>query len=432
MAMVLVFLVSISNVWADLPYIAVGEAKTRKTVLAVSSLLVAAPQLKDFGQSVEKTLTSDLLYVDYFKVPDAKRHMEKPGASIDPGAFSMGDWSAIGAEFLVKPRLIESDGKLALEANLFEVRTGKLIFSKKWMATRTEAKLLAHNLANAVVESLTGAPGIFLTKITMTCDRTGKKEIYVMDFDGTSVKQITSHRSIAMAPNWSPDNSKIAYSLYTRHKNNVRNIDLYEFDFASNTVRLLSNRTGINSGALYHPDGKHLGLTMSFLGNPEIFLLNPTKGEATRLTSSYGFDVDPTFSPDGKQLAFVSSRSGKPMVYAMNLDGTSVRRLTFAGRYNASPSWSPTNNKIAFAGWIDGIFDIFIMNPDGSKIERLTKKQSNNEDPSFAPDGQFIAFSSNRAGTKNIYVTNTDGSMVRRLTFGLGNCVAPKWSSLPK
>jgi TolB protein len=96
---------------------------------------------------------------------------------------------------------------------------------------------------------------------------------------------------------------------------------------------------------------------MSFLGNPEIFMLDAGGGNVTRVTSSFGFDVDPTWSPDGKSLSFVSSRAGMPMVFRMDAGGGNVKRLTYAGHYNATPSWSPQNNKIAFAGWIDRRFD---------------------------------------------------------------------------
>ena len=70
--------------------------------------------------------------------------------------------------------------------------------------SRSDPKTIAHTFANNIVEALTGLPGIFLTKIAISCDRTGKKEIYVMNFDGTEVKQVTRHRSIAFAPAWSP------------------------------------------------------------------------------------------------------------------------------------------------------------------------------------------------------------------------------------
>jgi len=415
------------------PYIPVGTAKTKKTVIAFADVRTAgSPDPSDLARAIRETVVSDLNFMDLFKFLERSAFVEPAGAGITVDQFKLSDWTSIGAEFVVKTRLTREPGKIELESYLYDTHGAKQVLAKKYVAMPTEAKMVGHSLANDIVTALTGAPGIFLTKIAMSCDRTGNKEIYVMDFDGTDVKQITNHHSIAFAPAWSPDGAKLVYSLYTkRRSNNIKNIDLYEFNFLHNTVRMLSNRKGINSGAAYSPDGSKIALTMSFLGNPEIFTLEPGSNKVTRLTRSFGFDVDPAWSPDGRRMAFVSSRTGMPMVYAMNADGSDAKRLTFAGRYNATPTWSPANNKIGFAGWIDQVFDIFTMNPDGTNIERLTKNQGNNEDPHFSPDGNFIVFSSNRTGQKNIYVMNVDGTFAKRLTYGLGNCVSPKWSNVP-
>lgn len=416
------------------PYISVGQARTKKTVIAFAELQLTNGDLQPAAKAIQETIQKDLSYIDLFRILDRAAFLEKPGAGLRLEQFKVSDWTQIGAEFVVKWRLVPESarGAIALEAYLYDTYGAKQVLGKRYLSTPTDPKPLAHALGNDIVTALTGLPGIFQTRIAMSCDRTGKKEIYVMDFDGSNIKQATQHRSIAFAPAWHPSGTRLAYSVFTRRRDNVKNIDLYELDFETNQVRLLSNRQGMNSGAAYSPDGQTLAATMSFLGNPEIFRLNPHSGQVTRLTKSFGFDVDPSWSPDGQHLAFVSSRSGMPMVFRMSLDGSDVKRLTYAGRYNATPSWSPTNNKIAFAGWIEGRFDLFIMNPDGTHIERLTKDQGNNEDPAFSPDGQLIAFSSNRTGQKNIYVMNIDGSFVRRLTFGLGNCVAPRWSAVAK
>lgn len=426
-----------SNAYAQKPYIAVGSAKTKKTVIAFADpkakLYQGVADPSDLGRVIRDTVVSDLNFMDLFKFLDRGAFIEGADAGLTPDKFKMSDWTSVGAEFLVKTQIAREQGKLELEAYLYDTFGAKQILTKKYVAVPGDAKTVGHTLANDIVTALTGAPGIFLTKIAMSCDRTGNKEIYIMDFDGTDVKQITRHNSIAFAPAWNNEATKLVYSLYTKRKsNNVKNIDLYEFNFANNTIRMLSNRKGINSGAAYAPDGKRIALTMSFLGNPEIFSLDPVSNQVTRLTKSFGFDVDPSWSPDGRKMAFVSSRTGMPMVFRMNIDGSDVTRLTFAGRYNATPTWSLTNNKIGFAGWIDQTFDIFIMNPDGTNIERLTKNQGNNEDPHFSPDGNFIVFSSNRTGQKNIYVMNIDGTFAKRLTYGLGNCVSPKWSNVSR
>ena len=422
-----------SSAFADgSPYIQVGSAKTKKTVIAFPKIVARTPGSSGAADSINEIIVNDLTFMDLFRFLGSSAFIEGPGAGIAPGTFKFSDWTSISDEILIKAAVSEEGSNLVLEGYVYDVQGAKQLLGKRFVAAANDTRTLAHTFANNIVTALTGLPGIFLTKIAMTCDKSGKNEIYIMNFDGTETKQITRHRSLAFAPAWSPDSTRIAYSLVTRHKNNVKNIDLWEFDFTTETVRLLSNRKGINSGAAYSPDGSKIAVTMSFLGDPEIFALDPRANTVTRLTHSPGVDVDPAWSPDGRQLAFVSSRPGRSMVYKMNADGTGVTRLTYAGVYNATPSWSPTNNKLVFAGWLDHGFDIFLMNPDGTNIERLTKNQGNNEDPFFSPDGQFVVFSSNRTGQKNVYAMNVDGTFVKRLTYGMGNCVAPHWSNPPR
>lgn len=415
------------------PYIAVGEAQVKKTVVAIPKIRVLDPTFNGAGDAIRETMVNDLSFMDSFRVLDQSAYIENASTSgIIQGSFKYPDWSSIGSDFLVKTKVTLDPGKaLVLEAHLFNITESKEVLSKIYRSTPGQVRTMAHQLANDIVQNVTGLPGIFLTKIAMSCDRTGKKEIYMMNYDGTEVKQVTHHRSLAIGPAWSPDATKIAYSLMTRHKNNIKNIDVFEFNLVNNTIKMISNRRGINSGPAYSPDGQNLALTLSFGENSELYRLNLRSGKITHLTHSFGVDVDPNWSPDGKYIAFVSTRTGLSMIHRMNADGSNAQRLTFAGKYNATPSWSLQNNKIAFAGWLEGLFDIFIMNPDGSNIERLTKNQGNNEDPYFSPDGNFVTFSSNRTGQKNIYVMNIDGSFVRRLTYGLGNCVSPKWSNPP-
>ncbi len=417
---------------AESPYLKVGKAKTRRIIIAYPSPPTTGAT-RDAATVVQRTIKNDLLFVDTFRFLGDSNFPEvaRSGApSVD--TIRLSAWDAAGAEILLKTAVEGDASTTVFEMSLYDTKRGKQLASKRYTAAKADLTVLGHTVANDIAETLTGLPGIFLTQIAMSCDTTGKKEIYLMDFDGTNQRKLTDHRSIALGPAWSLDAKRLAYSVFTRHPGNIKNIDLFIYDFKSKTVELISNRKGMNSGASFHPKENRLALTMSFLGNPEIFSINLGTKEATRLTTSYGVDVDPVWAPDGQSMAFVSSRSGPPMVYSMDNAGQSVKRLTFAGKYNATPSWSPQNNKIAFAGMIDGHFDIFIMNPDGTNIERLTKDQGGNEDPHFSPDGNFLVFSSNRTGKKNIYVMNIDGTFVKRLTYGLGNCVGPKWSPVLK
>lgn len=420
---------------ADKPYIPVGSARTKKTVIAIqpSRQKMSGAELSQASKTIYDTVSNDLAFMDLFKFLEPSAFIEGAGAGVTFGTFKVTDWSSIGAEFVAKSLISEEGSTFILEGYLYDTLGNRQVISKRYVSAKNDVKVVAHTYANDIVTALTGLKGIFLSKIAMICDRgTRSKEVYMMDFDGSNIRQVTNHRSLAISPAWSPDGKKLAYSVIRKHANNIKNMDLMEFDFTTNTILVLSNRKGINSGAAYAPDGKRLALTMSFLGNPEIFTLDPRSQVVTRITRSMGEDVDPAWSGDGRQMAFVSSRPGMPMVYKMNSDGTGVSRLTFAGRYNASPSWSPQGSKIVFSGWVDGHFDIFVMNSDGTNIERLTKEQGNNEDPFFSPDGNFIVFRSNRTGQDNVYAMNIDGTFTKRMTYGLGNCSMPKWSPVLK
>ena len=424
-------LAATSDAIANAVYVPVGKAKTRKTIIAIPAIkpLKISPGQDSILTNIHKKLIDNLTFVDLFRFISPKAFIENTfKAGVAPGEFNYANWTAIQTDFLIKVSVGIDGNTLNLSGYLYDVKGQKPILSRNYVGRVADSGDIANTFSNHIVETLTGLPGIFNTKILASCEKNGRKEIYVMNFDGSATRQITKHQSIAFSPAWHPDGNKFAYSLYVTKSNNQKNINLYEYNFDNNQVRLLSNRRGINSGSTYSPDGKNIALTMSFLGNPEIFLLNTSSRSVERMTKSFGFDVDPMFSPDGRWLTYSSNRSGAPMIFRQLLSGGKVDRLTYVGRYNATPAWSPQNNKIAFASWIDNRFDLFIMNPDGTNIERLTKNQGSNEDPDFSADGQFIVFSSNRTKTKNIYVMNIDGTFVRRLTYGLGNCVSPKWS----
>lgn len=405
----------------------VGEARTRKSIVAFPT--ISAPNDAEGRlRSVREITMEDLAFSGLFDFLNPSAFVEDPSKSgVTLGTFKMTDWSAIGAEFLIKARGTVDSSGVSLELYLYGISTGKQLLGKRYKAGNDSVRKMAHTVSNDILFALTGKKGPFTSKIAFVSDRTGKKEIYLMDYDGQNPIKVTSRFAHAMAPAWRPDGKELVFTAITKNNKNVRNHNLFVYNLPTGKIEMLSNKPGINSGASFSPNGHQIALTMSFPGNPEIFLMDPSSKVIQRVTNSFGLDVDPAWSPDGKWLAFVSDRSGRPMVYKMEANGANVQRLTYAGFYNATPSWSPQGGKMAFAGWDAGKFDIFIMNVDGTSLERLTKNMGNNEDPDFAPDGYFIVYSSNRKGKKNLYITNVDNTVHRQITSDFGNCEAPKW-----
>jgi TolB protein len=312
------------------------------------------------------------------------------------------------------------------------------VLAKTYKASAGDARTVAHTFANDVIKALTGQPGSFLSKIVVArSTKPGEKEIFVMDWDGANVKQITRHGTISQSPSWSWNGRTIAYSSFAYHANQkTRNLDLFTYDVDSGKRYAISYRTGVNSGSSFFPDDRHILLTISSSGQSDIYKMTVDGRSLSKITNAKRneLNVEPVISPDGSKIAFSSDRTGNAMIYVMNVDGSNVKRLTIAGKYNATPAWSPDGKKIAFAGYDASHFDIFLMNADGTNMSRLTSatkkngKMSNNEEPTFSPDGRNIIFTSDRTGKYQLYITSLDGENERRLTFDDHEYFKPRWS----
>lgn len=328
-----------------------------------------------------------------------------------------------GAEIRIE---IESEAAEGLEVyvTVTDMIEGVNILQKSYSASTKIIRALAHNTANDIFKAVTGRNGVFRTQIAYISVSEGKKELYMMDWDGYNPRRIVSSR-LALSHNWSYDGNYIAYSSEGNKKWTIYLIDLMgaekETLFHSEGLNLAGN---ISSGSRF-------AFSSSKDGSPEIYVMDINKKIPEKLTKSYGIDVSPAFSPDASQIAFVSDRGGTPQIYIMNADGGGVRRITFEGSYNTSPAWSPDGSRLAYAGRVNGKNQIFVIKSDGTEMRQFTET-GNNEEPSFSPDGLFIAFDSDRDGRRGIYVMRATGEEQRRITPKESIARAPRWSPFKK
>jgi len=331
---------------------------------------------------------------------------------------------------------------LNYELHTYSVGTKKRIINEKGTLPTTNIREVAHQVADYIYQGIIKRRSIFQSKILFVSDRTGtrndpKKELYIMDFDGNNKKQLTFHGGTVISPAISRDRTRVIYSLIRNLKSKrKRNINLRMLDLRTGKDILLSKRKGINSGAVFMPNNDNkIVLTLSHLGNAELFIMDLSSGKLKRLTKHYSPDVDPSISVDGTRMTFLSGRPGAAMIYTAHTSGVekNVKRISFVGKYNATPRFSPDGREIAFSSWLDNRFDIFRIDADGNNLSRLTKDFGSNEDPSYSNDGQFIAFSSQRVLSRtkavhNIYIMDRDGEILGSLTKGFGNCITPRWT----
>jgi TolB protein len=410
-------------------------AQIRGTIFGpgTSSYPVAVSPLKDLGgrsgdgaERFAEILGRDLDLSGYFRVLDRSAYIDDPQRSATTAdQIEFHNWSVIGALALVKGTLERSGDRIAVEVRLFDVVERRELAGKRYRSPAADLPRIAHKFADEILRVFTGEAGPFDSRIAFVSTRGGRsKELHVLTFDAESPTPLTSDRSIALSPSWSPDAREILFASYREGAPGF-----FVFDVASRRLARLARAGGLSAGGAWSPDGTLLAVAREVGGNPEIVLLRRDGQVERRLTDHPGIDVSPVWSPDGRQIAFCSDRTGGPQIFIVGADGRNARRVTFGGTYSTSPSWSPRGDRLAYTSRVGGRFHIFTVEPGGGRGEQLTSGGGDNEDPSWSPDGRYLVFSSTRTGHAQLFMTDRTGRLEKQLTRGSGDDSSPAWSA---
>lgn len=184
--------------------------------------------------------------------------------------------------------------------------------------------------------------------------------------------------------------------------------------------------------AAWSPDGKRIAFTSDRLGGRDIFVMNADGTQQRALLRGPDDEWWSTWSPDGKQIAFTSDgETGRAQIYSVELSTGQVTRLTYSDAADRTPDWS-SDGRIAFRRWTfdpdtdEETSQIYVMNADGSGLRALAADKDYQLTPAWSPDASKIAFV---GGDDDgfIDVVNADGSGRVRLTTG-GSEFEPRWS----
>ena len=412
-------------------YLELDSPNLRRIPLAVAPLQPLCGCQEDTKSALlgRKILVDDLEFSTFFELlDDTSSYLEKPkSCGLSQGSFDFRNWSLIGAELLIKAGYSLSGENLVVEFRLYDTLAGKMIIGKRYRARSKNIRLLFHKFANQVVESITGLPGEFTSKIAF-CGRykdEPAQELYSCDYDGHERRQITRNKSINISPSWSQDANKLVFTSYRRN-----NPDLYLIDFMKGKETRLTNRSGINVAAAWSADDRHLTLMQRYENHSEITIIEAGSGKTVqRLTKSSANQASPCWSPDNSEIAFVSDRSGTPQIYISSARGGRWRRLTRKETYNANPDWSAHNDKVVFTSKIDGIFQICTIKPDGTDHRQLTYARRDCEAPCWSPNGRHILFTKKITGVEQLMVMDDKGRNLKQLTFDKLGKKNPSWSA---
>jgi len=260
-------------------------------------------------------------------------------------------------------------------------------------------------------------------------------DIYVVNGDGSGLRQLTTGAAQEFDPSWSPDGRRIAY----RAQRPPAAPDIYVMNADGSGQRRLAS--GLSPA--WSPDGAWIAY-----GDDQgsISVMRPD-GSASRRVPGTEQGEYPTWSPDGAKLAFMAGgRAGTSAanyeIYVINLDGTGLKRLTNSPGEDGWPAWSPDGTRIVFASQRDGcsVADpphclrqndgaagdpvystLYVMHADGSGQTRVSKAFGMTAD--WSPDGRSLVFDDQTG----LNVIRSDGSGRTRLPVDLDQPWLPDW-----
>ncbi|WP_026783961.1 Tol-Pal system beta propeller repeat protein TolB [Pleomorphomonas koreensis] len=340
------------------------------------------------GQQMAGVIAADLQRSGLFQVLNQASYVDR---ITDPNAVpNFQNWRAINAQALVSGGIVRAaDGRLQADFRLWDVFGGTQLTGQQYFTTPENWRRIAHIIADAIYERLTGEKGYFDTRIVFV-DESGPKgnrvkRLALMDQDGANVRFLTNGRDLVLTPRFSPTSQQVTYMSFGAAEPRV-----YLLNIESGQRSLVGNFPNMTFSPRFSPDGNSVVMSLEQDGNANIYAM-PIGGAPVRLTNTAAIDTSPSYSPDGSRIVFESDRGGNQQLYVMSAGGGGATRISFGnGRYS-TPVWSPRGDLIAFTRQSGSGFAIGVMKPDGSG-ERILTEGFHNEGPTWAPNGRVIMF----------------------------------------
>jgi len=157
-------------------------------------------------------------------------------------------------------------------------------------------------------------------------------------------------------------------------------------------------------------------------------VIDVASGARRQLTQHFAIDTEPTWSPDGKQIAFTSDRGGQPQIYVVSSSGGEAKRVTFEGKQNLRPRYSPDGKLLALVNVDESGYRIAALDL-ASRDLRILSSGPLDESPSFAPNGAVVIYAAQGKQGAELATVTVDGRIRQRLSQP-GDVREPAWSPL--
>jgi TolB protein len=180
--------------------------------------------------------------------------------------------------------------------------------------------------------------------LAFASERGGHWDLYILDLDDGSIRQLTDSAEFESHPSWSPDSRQM---VYERYSNGHFRISIRRVEDLS---LIWPGPDGMESSEpSWSPQARTIAFTGRVGAHSDIYLLNLDTQRIVNLTDTPDADEhNPAFSPDGTTIAYAVVRDGYSWMYRIPASGQGESAVLVG--QGDHPVWSPDGQ------WLAGVY----------------------------------------------------------------------------
>jgi Tol biopolymer transport system component len=261
-----------------------------------------------------------------------------------------------------------------------------------------------------------------------------KRDVYVVNTDGSNQQQVTHDIYVEGSAFWSPNGKQIVLQASVAGTSTIVLLNINPDNTGGQGVQLTADVKADSVLPVWSPDGTKIAFQSKRNGGDyQVFVMDADGNNKKLVSDGKGFAGNPAWAPDGKRIVYVqgadSSPGGQRELMVASIDGGTPKQITDLKSSLGHPRWSPKGDLISVIQTLDQYDSpILTVKPDGNGLRTLIKGGLNSTQE-FSPDGQYLTYYKIAPGQgENVYKADvTDGKEVVLSTGGVGSYL-PAWS----
>lgn len=261
--------------------------------------------------------------------------------------------------------------------------------------------------------------------------------LWIINFDGTGNRALTTGNQNDNSPVWSHDGTKI---VFKSNKEDDKT-KLYLMDMATGVSYSITNTKYSPNNVVWSHDDSMLAFNMFVPEQKASPIKMPGKPEGAKWNSPPIYIDDMNYRRDGSGYV----KPGNTQLFTLPIQGGTPRQLTFDAFNHGGPEWALDDSKLYFSAnfhkeeeFEPQDSEIYQLALSSGEITALTDRYGPDGSPKVSPDGKHIAYTGNDDKylgyqLSQLYVMAIDGSNSKCLSTDFDRSVSNiHWDSKGK